>query len=165
MFTPDLITGTLINYYTTCKREAWLYAHHIHADQNDENILMGKSMAEIKETKLHDFPFSHLKIDKLSKERGHYMITEYKKSLKNPEAAKMQLLFYMYVLKNGLKLKQVRGKVISKRKVIAVEGNEINFQQMQQILEQITELVNTATAPPFQYKKICEGCAYNNYCI
>lgn len=26
MFSKDQITGTLVNYYVTCKREAWLYA-------------------------------------------------------------------------------------------------------------------------------------------
>ena len=49
MFCKDQITGTLVNYYVTCKREAWLYAHHIHADQEDENVLMGKALADIKE--------------------------------------------------------------------------------------------------------------------
>ena len=83
MFSKDQITGTLVNYYFTCKREAWLYAHQIHADQEDENVLMGKALADIKESDLQDFAFSNLKFDKLSKQRGHYLITEYKKSLKN----------------------------------------------------------------------------------
>ena len=98
MFSQDEITGTLVNYFMTCKREAWLYAHHIHADQDDENVLMGKALADIKESDLQDFAFSNLKFDKLSKQRGHYLITEYKKSLKNELAGKMQLLFYIYLL-------------------------------------------------------------------
>jgi len=44
MFDNDLITGTLMHYYATCKREAWLYSRKIHADQHDENILMGKAL-------------------------------------------------------------------------------------------------------------------------
>jgi len=165
MFTQDLITGTLVNYFATCRREAWLYAHHIHADQSDDNVLMGKSMAELKETKLQDFPFSHLKFDKLTKERGHYMITEHKKSMKNPEAAKMQLLFYMYILKTGLKLKAINGKVVAKKKAILVEGNDANFSLLEQTLEQITALVNTPAPPPFEYQKVCDNCAYRNYCM
>ena len=113
MFHKDQITGTLVNYYVTCKREAWLYAHHIHADQDDENVLMGKALADIKESDLQDFAFCNLKFDKLSKQRGHYLITEYKKSLKNELAGKMQLLFYAYLLKTGLNLKEVKGKLIS----------------------------------------------------
>lgn len=38
MFTIDDITGTLVNYYATCHREAWLYARHIHADQYEDTI-------------------------------------------------------------------------------------------------------------------------------
>jgi len=53
MFSKDQITGTLVNYYVTCKREAWLYAHQIHADQEDENVLMGKALADIKDLFLH----------------------------------------------------------------------------------------------------------------
>ena len=55
MFCKDQITGTLVNYYVICRREAWLYAHHIHADQEDENVLMGKTLADIKEGDLQDF--------------------------------------------------------------------------------------------------------------
>ena len=156
MFPPDLITGTLVNYYATCLREAWLYAHHIHADQSDENVLMGKTLAELKESRLQDFPFSHLKFDRIEKKRGHYQITEHKKTLKNPEAAKMQLLFYMYVLKTGLKLKAISGKVVSKKKAFSVEGTQSNFELMEATLEAICHLVNTPETPPFTYKKICE---------
>jgi hypothetical protein len=39
-----------------------------------------KALAEIKEEQLHDFPFSNLKFDKIGKQRGHYMVTEYKKA-------------------------------------------------------------------------------------
>ena len=106
MFCKDQITGTLVNYYVTCKREAWLYGHNIHANQEDENMLMGKALADIKENGLQDFAFSNLKFDKLSKQRGHYLITEYKKSLKNPEAGKMQLLFLHLSFKNRLKFKR-----------------------------------------------------------
>ena len=108
MFSKDQITGTLVNYYVTCKREAWLYAHHIHADQEDENVLMGKALADIKEQDLQEFAFGNLKFDKLSKQHGHYLITEYKKSLKNELAGKMQLLFLHLSFKNRLKFK--RGK-------------------------------------------------------
>ncbi len=95
MFESGLINGTLIHYYVTCKRKAWLYSRRIHADQSDENIAMGKVLAEIKEDQFHTFPFSQLKFDKIGKERGHYLVTEYKKSMSNPEGAKMQLLFYI----------------------------------------------------------------------
>ncbi|MBE2986753.1 CRISPR-associated protein Cas4 [Campylobacter sp. RM12920] len=165
MFNKEQVTGTLVNYYATCKREAWLYAHHIHADQEDENVAFGKAMADIKEQNLQEFAFANLKFDKLSKERGHYVVTEYKKSLKNEYAAKMQLLFYIYLLKTGLNLKEVKGKIISGKKVVLVEDSDENFAILEQILGEIEELANMPVPPKFEHKKICDNCAYRNYCI
>jgi CRISPR-associated protein Cas4 len=164
MFSKDQITGTLVNYYVTCKREAWLYAHQIHADQEDENVLMGKALADIKESDLQDFAFSNLKFDKLSKQRGHYLITEYKKSLKNELAGKMQLLFYIYLLKTGLNLKEIKGKLISGKKVILVDDTSENFALMEQILGEISALANLEKPPKFTSCKFCQNCAYHDYC-
>lgn len=164
MFTPELLSGTLIHYYATCKREAWLYSRRIHADQWDENIAMGKALAQIKEDQLQDFPFSQLKFDRIGKQRGHYLVTEYKKTLKNPEGAKMQLLFYMYQLKISLGLKQIGGKVISGKTVLFVEGNEENMEMMRALIGEICAFLETDTPPPFAKIKFCKMCGYRDYC-
>lgn len=164
-FTPDLITGTHIHYYTTCKREAWLYSRKISANQEDDNIAMGKALAEIKEEQLHQFPFSNLKFDKVGKERGHYLVTEYKKSMSNPEGAKMQLLFYMWQLKTALKLKEINGKVISGRTVIFVEGSEVNMAMMEALIDEVSVFLSTPTPPPFKEIMFCKGCGYRDYCL
>lgn len=165
MYDPPLITGTIIHYYVTCKREAWLYSRRIHADQWDENILMGKALAQIKEETLQQFPFSQLKFDKIGKQRGHYLITEYKKTLKNPEGAKMQLLFYMWQLKTALKLKAINGKVISGKKVLFVEGSEENMQRMEALVEEVTRFLETPKPPPVKKIAYCGKCGYRDYCF
>ena len=165
MFDKELITGTLVHYYVTCKREAWLYSRKIHANQDDENILMGRALADIKEDQLQEIPFSHLKFDRIGKQRGHYLITEYKKSLKNIEGAKMQLLFYMWVLKDALKLKEINGKIISGKKVIFVEGNEQNLQKMNELVEEITAFLQTPKPPPVKKIAFCKKCGYKDYCF
>jgi len=165
MFDKELITGTLVHYYVTCKREAWLYSRKIHANQDDENILMGKALADIKEDQLQEFPFSHLKFDRIGKQRGHYLITEYKKSLKNIEGAKMQLLFYMWVLKDALKLKEINGKIISGKKVIFVEGNEQNLQKMNELVEEITAFLQAPKPPLVKKIAFCKKCGYRDYCF
>lgn len=164
-FDSSLITGTLVHYYVTCKREAWLYSRKISADQYDENILMGKALAEIKEEQLQEFPFSHLKFDRIGKQRGHYLVTEYKKTMRNPEGAKMQLLFYMYQLKTALKLKEINGKVISGKKVLYIEGNESNMTMMQNLIEEITVFLQTLKPPPLEKIAFCKKCGYRDYCF
>ena len=161
----DLISGTLIHYYVTCKREAWLYSRKISANQDDENILMGKALAEIKEENLHQFPFSNLKFDRIGKQRGHYLVTEYKKSIKNPEGAKMQLLFYMYLLQKTLKLKEINGKIISGKKVIYVEGSPKNFEKLESLLKEIKDFLQTSSPPLSKKIVFCKSCGYRDYCF
>jgi len=163
-FHPSLLSGTLVHYYTTCKREAWLYSRNIHANQDDSNIAMGKALAEIKEEQLHQFPFSNLKFDKIGKVRGHYLVTEYKKSMRNPEGAKMQLLFYMWQLKTSLKLKEINGKVISGRTVIYIEGNDANMQMIEELMREVSRFLESSAPPPFIEMKFCGACGYRDYC-
>ena len=76
----------------------------------------------------------------------------------------MQLLFYVYLLKTGLNLKEVKGKLISGKKVILVEDSSENFALTQQILSEITTLTNLERPPKFTQGKFCVNCAYSGYC-
>jgi len=164
-YLANFITGTLVNYYVTCKREAWLYSRKISVNQDDENILIGRVLSQIEEDKLHDFPFSNLKFDKIDRRGGHYIVTEYKKSLSNPEGAKMQLLFYMWQLKTNLKLKEIKGVVVSGRTKIAVSGDKNSMKFMENLVREIEDFISTPTPPQFKKIKYCSGCAYRDYCL
>ncbi len=161
----DLITGTLIHYYVTCKREAWLYSRKISANQDDENIMMGRVLAELRKENLQEFPFSNLKFDRIGKQRGHYLVTEYKKSMKNPDGAKMQLLFYMHLLKKTLKLKEINGKIISGKKVVYIEGSPKNFEKLEKLLVEIEQFLQNPFPPPPKKIVFCKSCGYRDYCF
>ena len=157
IFLEEQINGSLVNAYIVCKRQAWLYAHQVHGDQNNEYLLMGKALALAQENKnLHEYPFGNLVFDKLSKERGHYLVTEYKKSLKNVSAGEMQLLFYIYCLKKGLNLKEVKGRLVSGKKIIPVDDSEENFKKIEQIIKE--------KPPKFVPLHYCKTCSYQDYC-
>lgn len=165
IFSEEQINGSLVNAYIVCKRQAWLYAHQVHGDQNNEYLLMGKALALAQENKnLHEYPFGNLVFDKLSKESGHYVVTEYKKSLKNVSAGEMQLLFYIYCLKKGLNLKEVKGKLVCGKKTIPVDDSEENFKKMEQIIKEIIELVSQEKPPKFVPIRYCKTCSYQDYC-
>jgi CRISPR-associated protein Cas4 len=165
IFLEEQINGSLVNAYIVCKRQAWLYAHQVHGDQNNEYLLMGKALAQAQENKnLHEYPFGNLVFDKLSKESGHYLVTEYKKSLKNVSAGEMQLLFYIYCLKKGLNLKEVKGKLVCGKKTIPVDDSEENFKKMEQIIKEIIELVSQEKPPKFVPIRYCKTCSYQDYC-
>ena len=165
IFSEEQINGSLVNAYIVCKRQAWLYAHQVHGDQENECLLMGKALALAQENKnLHEYPFGNLVFDKLSKESGHYLVTEYKKSLKNVSAGEMQLLFYIYCLKKGLNLKEVKGKLVCGKKIIPVDDSEENFKKIEQIIKEIVALVSQEKPPKFVPIRYCKTCSYQDYC-
>lgn len=165
IFLEEQINGSLVNAYIVCKRQAWLYAHQVHGDQENECLLMGKALAQAQENKnLHEYPFGNLVFDKLSREHGHYVVTEYKKSLKNVSAGEMQLLFYIYCLKKGLNLKEVKGRLISGKKIISVDDSEENFKKIEQIIKEIVELASQEKPPKFVPIRCCKTCSYQDYC-
>ena len=76
----------------------------------------------------------------------------------------MQLLFYIYLLKTGLNLKEVKGKLISGKKVILVEDSSENFALVEKILSEISVLANLEKPPKFTQGKFCQNRAYHDYC-
>ena len=165
IFLEEQINGSLVNAYIVCKRQAWLFAHQVHGDQDNEYLSMGKALAQAQENKnLHEYPFGNLVFDKLSKEHGHYLVTECKKSLKNVLAGEMQLLFYIYCLKKGLNLKEVKGRLVSGKKIISVDDSEENFKKIEQIIKEIVVLVSEEKPPKFVPLRYCKTCAYQDYC-
>ena len=164
-FERDFITGTLVNFYATCKREAWLFSRKIHPYQDDENVMMGRALAKLKEESLDDFPFSNLHFDKISRERGSYIVTEYKKSLRNIEGAKRQLQFYLWQLKRAFNLRKINGRVISKKRVIFVSGDERSMREIENILDEMVEFLNQESPPAPKKIIFCKKCAYRDYCF
>jgi len=84
MYEADVrINGTLIWYYFICKREVWLISHGITADQEDENIEIGRFIHEnaySREKK--EIDFDNFKVDVADSIDGKIIVQEVKKSSK-----------------------------------------------------------------------------------
>ena len=63
-----------------------------------------------------------------------------------------------------LNLKEVKGKLISGKKVILVEDSSENFALVEKILSEISALANLEKPPKFTQGKFCQNCAYHDYC-
>jgi len=103
------LTGTLINYYFHCKTQLWLHANRINLEDNSEEVRIGKILHEINEDRINEVSFESIKVDKITKD----YVVEVKKSDSDVEAAKTQLLFYLYTLKQkeGLKFLRKTSKI------------------------------------------------------
>jgi len=159
------ITGTIVNYYFHCKTQMWLFAHKINLEDNSEDVRIGKVLHEISETKVDEVSFEGIKVDKITKD----YVVEVKKSDSDIEAAKWQLMYYLYILKQKGIEKKGRLEVFEKNRqdkkrfefVLDME-NEI---KLKEILDKIEQLINSPIPPKPKLEKKCKRCAYYEYCF
>jgi CRISPR-associated exonuclease Cas4 len=159
-----MITGTIINYYIHCKTQLWLFYHKINLEDNSEEVRIGKVLHEISETKVNEVSLENIKVDKITKD----YVVEVKKSDSDIEAAKWQLLYYLWRLKQKGIYKKGRLEVFEKRKQdkkkIVIELNEKNEKRLLEIIEDIEKIVNYSMPEP-KFESKCRKCAYYEFCF
>ena len=159
------ITGTLINYFFHCKTQAWLHANRINLEDNSEDVRIGKVLHEISEERVNEVSLENIKVDKITKD----YIIEVKKSDSDLEAAKWQLLFYLYRLKQKGIVKKGRLEVFEKnrqnKKRFEVVLDSKNEEKLVKVLQELETLIAAPTPPAPKYEKKCKKCAYFAYCF
>jgi len=159
------ITGNLINAYYVCKRKAWLYAHEIDPDTEHPLLLLGSIYEEhVYKRSKKEIAMEGMKIDVLRKENDIVVVGEVKKSSSFKEAAKMQLIYYLYRLKKeGI---NITGELLipKERKKEVVKLTEEMESKLLEDIAELSALINMPTPPPPEKKKHCRGCAYQEFC-
>jgi len=159
------ITGNLVNAYFICHRKVWLFAHEVNPSLENPYLEIGKLIGEesYKRAK-KEIVAGNLKIDMIEKANGKTVIAEIKKSSKGEKAAEMQLLFYLYRLKQqGIKAK---GELLipKERKRIPVELTDENKRELENAIADIREILEMDKPPLLKRIPFCRNCAYNEFC-
>lgn len=159
------ITGVMVHYYVTCKRELWFYYHQINMNYDNDDINIGKLIHETsysrenKEVRMDNMVFDHVKND------GNLKIFEIKKSSKLTIGAKYQLYYYLYSLKDiepNAKGILVYPKERKKEEIILTK--EI-IEEMNNILKGIDDVVNLDKPPKSNKKPYCRNCSFYELCM
>jgi CRISPR-associated exonuclease Cas4 len=158
------ITGTIIWYYYICKREVWLISHGIEADQENDNIVIGKTIHEnAYKRSAKEIEIINSRIDMITHEDDNLVIVEIKKSSKTMEAAKMQLLFYIYQLSDpGIKIKGEL-RFPKEKRIVKVELTDKNKNELENAIAEIETLIKS-DIPPLVKNTHCRNCAYSEFC-
>lgn len=156
------ITGTLVNYFVHCKRQCYLHYHKINLEDESELVKIGKAIHEDKNTS--ELTIENIKIDKIKKD---YLL-EIKKSDADLDAAKMQVLYYLFKLKEKGIDKKGMIEVVEKKKefkklheVLLTEENEI---MLKNLIKDLEILLSQEEIPKIEKDKKCKKCAYYPYC-
>lgn len=165
-FTLDLeyITGVMVQYYKSCLRELWFFAHNINMNREDENILIGRQIQqktyprERKNITIGPVSFDFVKKDK------NLIVCEVKKSRKLVEPAIYQLYYYLWFLEQrGI---EAEGCILypKERKKKELKLTEEKREEIESILPRIKKIITSSTPPPPRNKRHCKGCSYYEFC-
>ena len=160
------INGTLINYYFHCKRQCYLHGNRLNLEDESEDVKIGKALHEQKysDNKNSEIAIDNIRLDKLT---AKYLI-ETKKSDADLIAAKWQLLYYLKILKSKGIIRKGRIEVIEKNKqnksFIEVELSAVEEQDLDKVIIEVEELLESNQIPPVLNESKCKKCAYYAYC-
>jgi len=159
------ITGNLVNAYFVCPRKLWLYAHEISPDPEWEFLELGRLISEQSyKREKRELEIGGMKIDILQRRDGEVIVGEIKKSSKGLKPGKMQLLFYLYKLKQyGVEMK---GELLipKERKRIKVELDETLERELKNAIEEMQKIMKSDEPPEPKRTWWCSKCAYFEFC-
>ena len=162
-FTELKATGTQIQYYLVCQRKLWLHTHQISFEQDSDRVLEGKVLHEqsynykkSKEVMIENL----IKIDLYD---SNY-VGEVKSSSKMQDADRMQLLYYLYVLKQYGIERKGRLHYPKEKKVEEVELTKDDEKKVEKILLEVKEVSSLDKPPKAKKFPYCSKCAYFHFC-
>lgn len=160
------VTGSLMQSYSICKRQVWLMAHQIIPDQEHPYIEIGRLIDDNSydrdRKKIH---FENVVLDLVRIDKDSLLIGEVKKSSRAESSARMQLLFYLYKLKqSGIVAK---GQLLfpEERKREIIELTPETEDQIIKSIEEIKEIIQKEKAPTFSKIPYCKNCGYKEFCM
>jgi len=157
------VTGVMMQYYFVCERELWFLSRNVEIDRDNPNIVRGTRVDEESyERKKSNFHVDgNVAIDVLDNGK----VVEVKPSSKLEEPARMQLLYYLWYLKEvaGVEREGVLAHPTEKERE-EVKLTEENEEKVEEAIRGIHEIVNSETPPPAEEKPFCDSCAYYDFC-
>lgn len=159
------INATLVWYYYICKREVWFMGRYIEPYQENIYIELGRLISkESYKREDKEIRLENIVMDISKMKDGNLIIGEVKKSSKFEKSAKMQLSYYLYILKkNGILAK---GELLfpKEKKKIEVELTDDIESELESVIEKIKEIIIMEKPPKLEKTHFCRKCAYMEMC-
>ncbi|MCX7914540.1 MAG: CRISPR-associated protein Cas4 [Thermodesulfovibrionales bacterium] len=156
--------GIKVNYLYVCERKLWLFDRGIQMESSSDKVLIGKLLGEFsypREVAKEMLIDNLINIDIV----GSDEIREVKHSNRLAHADRIQLLYYLYYLKQlGIEKRGVINypKMRKRQEVILTSDAE---KEVEFALVRVQEILSTDKPPQLQRKPYCAKCAYYEFCF
>lgn len=159
------VTGTMFYYYFVCPRKLWSFCHNITLENESDKVLLGKLI----DYTAYGRERKHIMIDEtvnIDFIKDWKVLHEVKKSKSIEQASIWQVKYYLYFLnKRGIKIEKgiLDYPQIKRREEIVLEPGDLG--KIEEILMDIETIVALENMPPPINSRICNSCAYYEYCF
>jgi len=162
----ERITGTLIWYAMICDREVWLMAHEIEPERDDARLEWGRFLGEItySRTRRKEISLPGMRLDLVESEGPRLVVGEVKSSSRFVDAARMQVLFYLWRLREMGVEAEGELRFPEERRRAKVVLDEEGEQQLKAVMERVEAIRGLPQPPPAKRIRYCRSCAYRELC-
>lgn len=157
------IRGVEVHYYAVCVRKMWLFHKGIRFENDGHDRVIEGSI-------LHDQAYRKLDKDlepeefvKLDRQEGE-VIREIKLTSRMQKADRLQMLYYLYLLKRRGVRKKGLLSYPKEKHTVEVHLDEKGEQEVRRALADIHRILN-GKIPSVQKKSYCGKCAYKDFCF
>lgn len=137
------------------------------ADQDHDYLQIGNLIEEKsfeRDKKSVYIPQIGAMVDMVRKQQGKYQIIEIKKSSKTLESGKIQLKYYLYLLKQqGIEADGVI-KIPTERVSEDITLTETDIKEIDLLLQKIQNVLELPAPPPAKRIRQCPKCAHFEFC-
>ncbi len=159
------LTGLVVNYYTHCRRQCWLFHHNLNLEDNSEDVRIGRVLHDLKRAEKEEVALEGIKLDKITMQ----YVTEIKKSDADIAASIAQLEYYLIVLYDKGIIRKGRLECLEKNKqnktVHTVMLTEEIIAERKKSYQEIEKFLEAEVPPLPVLKPGCKKCAYYEYCF
>lgn len=162
---PWKVLGSYVQAFSICPRQAWLMSRQICPDESHELLQIGRliqNQTYARERK--EVHVEHLALDLVCRAGKNFVVAEIKKSSRALEAARMQLAFYLYELKQmGI---YAEGELLfpeEKKRESLMLTPELE-EKVEAIKREISQVISQLLPPSPIRNRYCSKCAYVEFC-
>ncbi|HOT03985.1 MAG TPA: CRISPR-associated protein Cas4 [Methanolinea sp.] len=160
------VSGTLVNSFRACRRQAWLFSRKIEPDQSHPYLSVGRFINETTfQREKKTIHVENIAVDMIITGENDLLIGEIKKSMRSFTTAEIQLLYYLFTLKQqGVSAK---GVLIfpEERRRIPVELTDEKELEIKDLLGRLHSTLALEFPPPVEKIPYCSHCSFREFCF
>ncbi|QZA32476.1 CRISPR-associated protein Cas4 [Hydrogenibacillus sp. N12] len=160
------LTGSLLYHWVVCSRSAWLYSRQITPDRDHGNLSLGRWIAKTAYPRkgAREVSLPGAKIDVLDTDGDAVIVVEVKKSSRMVKGARLQVLFYLWRLKeHGISARgEIRVPKERKRLDVFLDGE--GEAHLLASIRALGEVLARPSPPPAAWIPSCRSCAFLEFC-